>query len=500
MATKFGKTWWGSEWLRSLTNIDYENRIPRGARYARNGSVRKVEIRDNVISAKVQGSRPSPYSVTVRVNKFTQKEIDSLMDGILGHPAIVAELLNRKLSPAVYDIARQKNLKVFPSTWRDLGMNCSCPDWAVPCKHIAAVIYMVGQEIDNNPFLIFKLHGVDILDELQKRGISINAENISDVPDWRDAFGLIPRVDVILPPLLGRVGERLPSFDFSKIARLGDAIRKLLPPSPVFYSGDNFMQHYEENAKRMAKAATYLLNGKKYVYEALSTNISKLPKRDITDIVLTIDKKHNASIHFNGYKTKYSIVDLMEYLSSIPAEKVYDSSNIVFAFRTCYILALHLAAKGNVVPVIGKQKDGSVEIIWTPFMSDKQTAEILSQTDNYFSKDNIIIEPDSRGKFAPTSPAWFVTSCFITSIIHCTEKRSTWNDKIYDLFYIGGTYKFEDVGEKNIPGSIKSWTDHLSAPQLRYLPIIMVRDESEDGSEFLLEMAVSDSEAKELRK
>lgn len=153
MARDFGKTWWGNEWLRSLTNIDYANRIPRGARYARNGSVKKIVINDNVIEAKVQGSRRTPYSVTIKVDKFSAKETEALMDGILAHPAIVAELLNRKLSPAVNDIAKENRLKVFPTSWRDLGMNCSCPDWAVPCKHIAAVIYMVGQEIDNNPSL-----------------------------------------------------------------------------------------------------------------------------------------------------------------------------------------------------------------------------------------------------------------------------------------------------------------------------------------------------------
>ena len=73
MAKDFGKTWWGDAWLQSLTNIDYANRIPRGARYARNGSVRKIAIKDNVIGAKVQGSRFTPYSVKIEVNKFSRK-------------------------------------------------------------------------------------------------------------------------------------------------------------------------------------------------------------------------------------------------------------------------------------------------------------------------------------------------------------------------------------------------------------------------------------------
>lgn len=492
MASDFGKTWWGSEWLRSLTNIDYANRIPRGARYARNGSVKEIVISDNVIDAKVQGSRRTPYSVTIKVDKFSAKETDALMDGILAHPAIVAELLNRKLSPAVNDIAKENRLKVFPTSWRDLGMICSCPDWAVPCKHIAAVIYMVGQEIDNNPFLVFKLHGVDIIGELAKRGIAIDAGKMSAVPDEREAFGLVP--------LLDKTDKKdspqcLPRFDFSKIANLGEAILKLLPASPAFYADGDFMKRYEENMKRAAKAARNILNGKKYVYEALDSSIGHLPKKDVSDIRLVVDKNHHVEAHFSGYKTKNSVVDLMEYLSALPEEKIYESSNTVFAFRSCFVLALRLAVKGNIEPVIVQQKDGSVNVAWTPFMSDKQTAAILEQLDAFFTKGSIVLKCTGRSKLVPSRPAWFICSCFLTVLVRQTHKPLTWWDKVYELFFDDDWEKFDGVGEKNVPGGIKSWTDHLSAPQLRYLPMIMVRDESEDGSEFLLEMTVADAQA-----
>ncbi len=490
MTNYFGKTWWGGEWLRSLTNIDYENRIPRGAHYARYGSVREIAIKDNVICAKVQGSRPSPYSVTVKVNKFSRKEIDSFMDGILEHPAVVAELLNRKLSTAVNDIAKQRGLKVFPSSWRDLGMDCSCPDWAVPCKHIAAVIYMVGQEIDNNPFFLFKLHGVDILEELKTRGISIDAEKVSEVPDWREAFGLVP-----LHGVEDRTApQALPHFDFSKIDVLGEAIRRLLPPSPAFFSEGDFMRRYEENALRMSKATARILGGKKSVAEALGTESRAFQKKKVDNISLTIDRKRSAVILLSGKKSKNTLVDLMEYLFALPNGQVYESSNTVFAFRSCCLLALHLARNGNVVPVIGQQK-GGCEVLWTPFMADRQTADILAQTDAFFPLDCLTLTPGSGGTLAPLHPAWFVTSCFLTTIVHCTQKSLTWRDKVYELFYRKGLYEFKDVGETNIPGGIKSWTDHLTATQLRYLPTIMVRDEKNDGSEFILEMSVTDSKA-----
>nr|MCR5780483.1 SWIM zinc finger family protein [Bacteroidaceae bacterium] len=164
----FGKTWWGSEWLKSLTHIDYANRIPRGSAYARKGAVKSIDVKGNIITAKVSGSRPTPYRVTIRVPLFKKEQTELLMKKLLEQPALISKLLNRELGPEVFQVTKRIGLNLFPQRWDDLDMNCSCPDWAVPCKHLAAVIYMISREIDNDPFLVFSMHGVDLLEELKK--------------------------------------------------------------------------------------------------------------------------------------------------------------------------------------------------------------------------------------------------------------------------------------------------------------------------------------------
>lgn len=131
-----------------------------GATYARKGAVVGVEIKDNLISAKVKGTRPTPYRVKISIPKFTHSEIDRLIDEVQANPTVLAQLLNRELNPQIMEIAERLGLRIFPKSWKDFEMECSCPDWAVPCKHLAAVIYMVSREIDNNPFLILKLRCV----------------------------------------------------------------------------------------------------------------------------------------------------------------------------------------------------------------------------------------------------------------------------------------------------------------------------------------------------
>ena len=493
MANNFGKTWWGEAWLRSLTHIDYANRIPRGARYARNGSVLNTSIEGGKIEAKVQGSYRTPYKVKIEVKQFTRAEVDTLIDGILAHPAIVAELLNSKLSPAVLDIAKEKHLQVFPSSWKDLEMNCSCPDWAVPCKHIAAVIYKMSQEIDNNPFLVFELHGVDIINELTKRGICINAKEAVNAQEWAQTMQLIPQTKQVVH----ETPQTLQSFDFRKIARLGDALQMLLPPSPAFYSDGDFIKTYAEMIKRMGKKADIILSDRKSMAEVLDLKPWKSSTQQTTDISIEIDMEHVVHTHFLLTKSVQSLTDLMQYLETIAIEELSDHSNTVYAFRMSLQLALFLASAGNIVPMIGKNHDESVKITWTPFISDQQTTAIIEELDKYFPTDSILIEKNAKDRLAPTHPAWFLTSCFLTELMKLSSKKITWRDKVYDIFFRGVPHTFGGVGETNVPGSIKNWTDHLNTPHLRYLSVVMVKDESADGSEFHIEMSVIDSKAED---
>ena len=232
----FGKTWWGSEWLKSLTHIDYANRIPRGSAYARKGAVKSINVKGNVITAKVSGSRPTPYKVTIRVPLFKEEQTDLLMKKLLEQPSLISKLLNRELDPEVFQVAKRLGLNLFPQKWDDLDMNCSCPDWAVPCKHLAAVIYMMSREIDNDPFLVFSMHGVNLLEELRKRHIEIEKEQVMDVPDISTllvkAQGVMTEGEA---PLFQRV-------DFTRLHDITEALSNLLPSNPSFSAGKDFQQ------------------------------------------------------------------------------------------------------------------------------------------------------------------------------------------------------------------------------------------------------------------
>ena len=237
----FGKTWWGREWLKSLTHIDYANRIPRGSAYARKGAVKSIDVKGNVITAKVSGSRPTPYRVTIRVPLYKKEQTELLIKKLLEQPALISKLLNRELDPEVFQVAKRIGLNLFPQRWDDLDMNCSCPDWAVPCKHLAAVIYMMSREIDNNPFLVFLMHGVDLLGELKKRNVEIEKEQMMDVPQLSSLF--IRR----MPKEVTEYHFNFHRVDLSHLHDIADPLANLLVSQPAFYSGNDF-QHCKECA------------------------------------------------------------------------------------------------------------------------------------------------------------------------------------------------------------------------------------------------------------
>jgi len=107
---KYGQTWWGNNWLNALTNIDWENRLPRGRAYATRGAVKKITIDDNRIDARVQGRRRSPYKIAISIPPFTVKEKELLIEKITENTLYVTKLLNRELPSALNDIALDNHL------------------------------------------------------------------------------------------------------------------------------------------------------------------------------------------------------------------------------------------------------------------------------------------------------------------------------------------------------------------------------------------------------
>jgi len=153
------KSFWGAAWCDHLESFsDYANRLPRGRTYVRNGSVCHLEIKQGEIQAKVAGSEL--YNVRIKITALPPKKWKDLKARCAGQVGSLLELLQGKLSGHVMQVVTNRNEGLFPSP-AEISLKCDCPDWAVMCKHVAAVLYGVGARLDQQPELLFKLRGVD---------------------------------------------------------------------------------------------------------------------------------------------------------------------------------------------------------------------------------------------------------------------------------------------------------------------------------------------------
>jgi uncharacterized Zn finger protein len=157
----FGKNWWAKRWIAVLEGFQLGARLTRGRSYARRGQVLDIQVETGLITAKVQGSRPRPYAVEIKVKTLSKAEEGKLGKALAQQALFAAKLLAGDMPQDIEQAFAGAGLSLFPERLGDLKTECSCPDWSNPCKHIAAVYYLMGEEFDRDPFLIFKLRGVD---------------------------------------------------------------------------------------------------------------------------------------------------------------------------------------------------------------------------------------------------------------------------------------------------------------------------------------------------
>jgi uncharacterized Zn finger protein len=170
-------TFWGKAWCDNLESYsDYENRLPRGRTYVRNGSVVDLQIQPGEITALVSGSEI--YKVAIQIEALPDQEWRAVKSRCAGQIGSLVELLQGKLSKSVIEIVTAHKGGLFPRP-SEIEMSCSCPDSAGMCKHIAAVLYGVGARLDHQPELFFLLRKVDHLELIEEAAASAGKKTTS---------------------------------------------------------------------------------------------------------------------------------------------------------------------------------------------------------------------------------------------------------------------------------------------------------------------------------
>jgi uncharacterized Zn finger protein len=157
----FAENWWAQRWIESMERLTDAGRLRRGRSYARQGQVISINETKKAgeIAARVQGSRSSAYKVSIEVTPLSEQEWQRVLAALAEQAIFTAQLLAGEMPREIEEAFAAAGVSLFPNKSTDLRTKCSCPDWANPCKHVAAVHYILGEQFDEDPFLLFRLRG-----------------------------------------------------------------------------------------------------------------------------------------------------------------------------------------------------------------------------------------------------------------------------------------------------------------------------------------------------
>jgi len=226
--TKIAHSWWGISWNKNLESYaDYSNRIGRGRSYVRHGSVLDLKIKAGKIISLVQGSTSRPYEVEISITKIKPSVWKKILSECQGQIDSLQTIVDGKLPKTMEALLTQPRSGMFPEP-DEIHLNCSCPDSAYMCKHVAATLYGVGAQLDHDPSLFFTLRGVKMKD-LVSQAIKGEAETLLQRAKKKTSSRIISEAD--LSATFG-IDMDLPSPSPSSPLKKKKGARPVSPPKP----------------------------------------------------------------------------------------------------------------------------------------------------------------------------------------------------------------------------------------------------------------------------
>ena len=223
-----GEQWWSRRFIAVLDSYGMSSRLQRGRAYARRGQVLEFTLAAGKVTARVQGSRPQPYQVSITVRPLTAAQWRAVESRLAGQALFRARLLAGEMPAEIEEVFAACGTPLFPESSRDLTMSCSCPDWGIPCKHLAAVCYVLAEAFDADPFAMLAWRGQgrgDLLAALRGKGAGAPAAAA------RPAVAGTSQAVALLSDVTGApVAEALADF---WSPGLSQARLRALPPSPA---------------------------------------------------------------------------------------------------------------------------------------------------------------------------------------------------------------------------------------------------------------------------
>jgi SNF2 family DNA or RNA helicase/uncharacterized Zn finger protein len=472
----FGNTWWGKEWLSALEKIDNENRLPRGKTYARKGAVLEINFETGKIISRVQGNQKKPYQIIIKLKHFEEEEKTLITETISSNPFFISKMLSGIMPSELNEYLLTKKIKIFPDKWKDFQTVCSCPDYAVPCKHIAAVIYIIANEIDKNPFILFELRNYNIKEELNKTGFQIKKDSKDEIVSIEK---LISKKDIKINfEKTDLFSEIIDEIDFSAIKDIHELTFSLLNKNPLFYLKDDFreiMKSVYKNVKKEIENSVFEESEHLYPEEFRKLELVFNMNMELKKAVLS---SRNEKINFRNDPDK-----IISFLSKIKSARVKDLSPELVSLYMIYHLSIKLIQTGGFIPELIKLNENKFIIRWIPVITNNEINSIFLKIVSITQNDLLSIEKHDIEKENPeyitisrNEQVLFILNIFLSHFIKTFSKKNIVSDEITDLFFNEKKFVLKSFSDNEIPANISLWLSKFYLQHKDFSPILKITD------------------------
>ncbi len=473
---KYGTSWWGRAFLTALEEADYSGRLGRGKTYANKGLVEQIEYPGpGRIRATVQGSMPTPYRIQVNWTPWPEGRREALVKAIAGDPALLGQLLTGTLPEGLVEVVRQQQLTLFPQSFAELNSECNCPDWSLPCKHIAALLYVITGAIDTDPFYLFELRGLDLRTALLPDG----------AVEEEEEHGLPRRLIDLLQP----VGAA-PSFDWNEATYRGidlttvtdagwRAVRQL-PASPAFAGGTDLVDLLDKlyaRAERFASKSSW--SGR----TGTATAAELLPPGTQLELHLNADLSLRSLAAYDGEDEAVveltTVVELFDWLLRVELLDRHllrkSAKSLLFYFR----LARRLVERRAYVPRLLETPAESYLLQYVPAGADAELNDLLERAYTLVSP-TLLYYVDEAGEFFEFRMEAYgrqLLAAFIGMLVGESIGKHMGTTPVERLFYLDNPQRFDLVGTEGYPAAMHRWLDQLYLAEQRFVPVFRIEEE-----------------------
>lgn len=477
MRKTYGNTWWGKQWLNALKNIDHSSRLPRGRTFANQQKVQRIRITKNGLAkVKVKGKSVRFYEVEIALEPFTEKQKQVILQQILNNPLYLSQLLNRQLPASLLNYCKSKRIKVFPTSWDSLGLDCGCSNLIIPCKHMSAALYIMANEIDKDPFLVFQLRGLNIIEALKAKNVNFKINKtatITKVSDfWQDEPILVDE-DIEISTILEQI-------DFSIIPYSGDNLFALLSSRPPFFIKGDFKKVLQKAYQNISKKVTHFIKQEtegvpSFFLKIDEVNIFLDEKLDFKKVILRSDGRKKLSIE--------TLENLVEWLNSIPSTQLHQCMQPIVALYSIYHFALKLLQKSAFIPQLIESLREDYGIRWIPALMQREVKTIFDQIDRLVAPDFLAFRVMKNGKIHQKTAkveekTITLVSVFLKYFItqYSGIKLTYDGDEVEQLFFVDFYIEFNLLDNREVPNIIQLWLNKFFLTKKTYVPLIKVEE------------------------